>query len=370
MSDAVESRKQRAEERPSRPDAGVDAADYRAVYRAAPDGILLVGREGRVRDLNPKAEELFGYERDELVGEPVEALVPEGVRELHRRERREYVDDPEPRPMGIGMELRGRRKDGTEFPVEISLSPVRRDGETLVIAMVRDVTQRKRLRDFGAGAVRAAEEERRRIARELHDDVAQRVATLLLRLRLAQRAERTSEKDEILEQIRDELLECSEAIRRLARGLRPPALQDAGLDAAIRSHVRERLDGEDLAVELELAGVGERVDEDVQLVVYRVVQEALSNTLRHAEADRVRIRLGLRDERVVAEVEDDGRGFDFSEPIESLEGGLGLLGMKERANAVGGKLELRSEPGRGTLVRMWAPLEAADTSRTPEDDRG
>lgn len=370
MDDARDPTSERTRSAPSDPEAAMDADEYRAVFRAAPDGILLVDRQGRIRDLNPQAEELFGYDEDELRGEPVEILVPEGVREAHRRQRRAYADDPEPRPMGIGMELRGRRKDGTDFPVEISLSPVRRGDDPLVIAMVRDVTRRQRLRHFGAGALRAAEEERRRIARELHDDVAQRVATVILRLRLARRAERESERDEILDGIREELTQTSEAIRRLARGLRPPALEDAGLTAALQSHVRERLDGEEVAADIEVDPLGDEVDEDLQLVVYRVVQEALSNVVRHAGAERVRIAVARRDARVVAEVEDDGRGFEFSGPVESLDGGLGLLGMHERANAVGGELDIEAELGEGTLVRMTVPVPEGRRSHGQEGTDG
>lgn len=356
---------------PAEPDAGIEAVGYRAVFRAAPDGILLVDPEGRIRDLNPKAEELFRWDREELVGERVELLVPEGVREAHVRHRERYADDPRPRPMGIGMELRGRRKDGTEFPVEISLSPVRRDGRTFVIATVRDVTQRNRLRDFGAGALRATEEERRRIARELHDDVAQRVATVLLRLRLAERAEDEAERDEILDTAREELADCSEAIRRLARGLRPPALEDAGLAAAVRSHVRDRLGGETLEAEVEVTdGPDAAVDPDLELVVYRVVQEALSNVVRHADADRVRVRVVRDGDRIVAEVEDDGRGFELPGPVETLDDGLGLIGMQERAHAVGGELEIDTVPGEGTRVRMEAPLRGGRRPRTEEGDRG
>lgn len=348
----------------------MEAVGYRAVFRAAPDGILLVGPDGRIGDLNPRTEELFGYDRDELVGASVEVLVPEGVREAHARHRERYHDDPEPRPMGIGMELRGRRSDGSEFPVEISLSPVRMDGRTFVIATVRDVTQRNRLRDFGAGALRATEEERRRIARELHDDVAQRVAAVLLRLRVARRAGGDSEREEILEAARDELSECSEAIRRLARGLRPPALGDAGLDAALRAHFRERLRGREIEVELEVEELGEEVSQDLQLVVYRVVQEALSNVVRHAGADRVAVRVWREAAELLAEVEDDGAGFELPGPVEVQEHGLGLIGMRERAHAVGGRLEIDTGPGEGTRVRLSAPLGPARSSSIPEGRHG
>lgn len=338
------------------------AVEYRAVFEASPDGILVVDEQGRIRDLNPQAEELFGYGRAELVGEPVETLVPEGARSVHTREREAYVRNPEPRPMGIGMELTGLRKDGREFPVEISLSPLRRgeDDGLLVIATVRDVSQRKRLRAFGAGALHAAEEERRRIARELHDDVAQRVATLIIRLRLAQREAVSEEREAMFEGIREELLECSEAIRRLARGLRPPALEDAGIATAIRAHVRERLGHEEIEVSLDAEPVDGALDDDVKLALYRIVQESLSNVVRHAGAGRVRISVRRADGEILAEVEDDGSGFSFAGEVDGSGERLGLLGMQERANIIGGRLEISTEPGSGTLVRVRVPVGTRD----------
>lgn len=325
------------------------------MFEAAPDGIIVVDTEGGIVDLNPAAERMFGYRREELLGARVETLVPAASRSDHRREREAYVADPHTRPMGIGMELRGVRKDGTEFPVEISLSPLESNGETRVISIVRDVTDRKRLRQFGADTVRAAEEERRRIARELHDDTAQRLAGLLVRLRLARQAEDDGRKEELLEAVREEILASAEAVRRVARGLRPPALEDVGLGTAIRSHVRQRLEASSLRVELELDPAEDRLDDESKLAVYRIVQEALSNVVRHAEAGVVWIRVRGTDGHVVAEVEDDGRGFEIPGSLDRIDPGLGLLGMQERASLAGGELEIDSVPGRGTTVRVRVP---------------
>ena len=328
---------------------------YRAVFDAAPDGILVVDREGRVREVNPAAEEMFGWEADELRGEQVEALIPEHARAKHRDQRQGFFDDPHARPMGIGMELRGRRSDGSIFPVEISLSPLPTEEGVMVISTVRDVTERKRLREFGAGALQAAEEERRRIARELHDDTAQRLAGLLIRLRLARRTEDPDRRARLLDEAREEILASAEAVRRIARGLRPPALEDAGLAAALRWHVRQQIEPADVAAEVDLDQVEELLDEDAKLAVYRIVQEALSNVVRHASARKVQVRLYGDGDAVVAEVVDDGEGFVMEEPVERFDGGLGLLGMKERAAVADGELQIDSAPGEGTRVRVRIP---------------
>lgn len=334
--------------------------EYRAVFLAAPDGILITDRAGVIRDANPAAEEMFGFSRRELVGEEVELLVPDDLRRTHREHRESYVEDPHPRPMGIGMELRGRRKDGSTFPVEISLSPFERSDAPLVIATVRDVSQRQRLRRFGTGTLRAAEEERRRLARELHDDTAQQLASALLRLRVAQATEDEERRSEILDELREEILRTAESVRRIARGLRPPALEDVGVVAAMRGHVRGLRETTEIEVTLEeeeaAAALEAGLGEAEKLALYRVVQEALSNAVRHSDAERIVVRLGIDRERIRVEIVDDGRGFD-RRAVEEDEGrGLGLIGMRERAALVGGTFEVETEPGSGTRVRVEIPL--------------
>lgn len=333
---------------------------YRDLFEASPDGIVVVDGEGRIRDANPALVELFGYERGELLDSEVEMLVPERARGAHRGERDGFVADPHARPMGIGMELRGRRKDGSEFPVEISLSPLHTGDELFVIATVRNVTERNRLREFGTGALRAAEDERRRISRELHDDAAQRLANLLVRLRLARREEDPERRDELMEELRRELVESAELVRGIARGLRPPALEDVGLAVALRSLVREQLALADLEVGLEIEPAADALEPDTRLVVYRVVQEALTNVLRHADADRVRVGLRSGNGRLVAEVEDDGRGFAPARVSRDGGAGLGLLGMEERAALIGAELTIESVPSEGTLVRISVPIASEE----------
>ena len=154
--------------------------NFRALFDNAPDGILVVNAEGLIEDANPRSEELFGYSVEELRGASVELLVPEGARRRHVGNRNRYWREPMTRPMGIGMELAARRKDGSEFPVEISLSAMQTESGMVTLATVRDMTHRKRLRDFGAAALRAAENVRMEIARDLHDDTAQQLSAHLI----------------------------------------------------------------------------------------------------------------------------------------------------------------------------------------------
>jgi len=337
--------------------ASFEAGEYRAVFEAAPDGVVLVDGRGRIREANRRTGELFGYARDELLDAPIECLVPEAVRDGHVGQRAAFMEDPHARPMGIGLELRGLRSDGTTFPVEISLSPLRTERGLFVIATIRDVTQRLRLRAFGLGALRAAEEERRRIARELHDDTAQRLAAIQLRLRLLADESSLSDRAALLEEVREDLREAGEAVRRIARGLRPPALEDAGVVTALRSHVRARVEEGGPAVDFEADSVDGVLDDEGKLVLYRVVQEALSNIVRHADASSVSIRIERVGRSVRAVIRDDGRGFEVARAHREDGRGLGLVGMRERAGLVGGRVEVESEPGGGTRVELEIPVE-------------
>lgn len=333
-----------------------DAPEYRALFEAAPDGIVLVDAEGAILDVNPCALKMFGYERDELLGRTIETLVPPGLRETHVSERTGYMAGPHSRPMGIGLELRGVRKDGSEFPVEISLSPLAMDGARHVISIVRDVTERRKLQAFGAGALRAAEEERQRIARELHDDTAQRLAGLMLLLRVASQIQEPEERARRIEQVREEIAEAAEAVRRIARGLRPPALDEVGLAAALDLLIRSLRRAHSLDIELTSQRTGGRLDADAELALYRIVQEALTNAVRHAGASRIVVSLRADDRAVIAEIEDDGRGFAMDRDYGDDGQGLGLIGMRERARYAGGVLAIDSAPGAGTRVRVELPV--------------
>jgi PAS domain S-box-containing protein len=340
----------------------VRAEDYEAVFEASPDGIVVVDSQGRIRAVNPAAETLFGFSKDELIGKHVEELVPERVRPFHAGHREAYMAEPKTRPMGIGVELRARRRDGSEFPVEISLSPWMSAGEPLVIATVRDVTQRRRLRDFGAAALGAAEAERKRIARELHDDTAQRIATLMLRLRLLQRETEAKGISLGVDSLRDELAALGEGVRRIARGLRPPELEDAGLVAALRAHARALGDGGGLMIEVDADAVDDLLDADGRLVIYRIVQEALANVVRHSGAATAQVSVRRTDQGVLVRVRDFGRGFVPGAANTTLGGGLGLLGMQERAAGIGGRVTVTSELGGGTLITVLVPPTAPDAA--------
>jgi PAS domain S-box-containing protein len=334
--------------------------EYQAIFDASPDGLLVVDKEGVIRAANPRVEELFGWTADELRGRSVDVLVPPSVGPSHSAHRSRFVADPHNRPMGVGLDLRGLRKDGTTFPVEISLSPwTPEDGQMRIICTVRDVSDYRRLQNFSEGALRATEEERQRIARELHDDTAQRLATLILRIRRLAMEKNAKKREELLEDVRDEVVDATEGVKRMARGLRPPEIEELGLALAITAHVRSLREGADFVVDTELGSVEPYLSDTAKLAVYRIVQEALSNARRHGHAQGALVRLYLEGNKVVAEVVDRGEGFLPSRAMER-GGGLGLVGMRERATMVGGILTIDSAPGEGTMVRVTVPAQSPE----------
>ncbi len=334
------------------------ALDYRAVFDSAPDGIVVVDDKGLIIEVNSSALAQFGYGREELVGEPVEILIPDSQRGAHERHRDRFQAKPASRPMGAGLVLVGQRKDGSGFPVEISLSPWNTSDGDFVIGVIRDQTERSQLRAFGQAALRAAEEERRRISRELHDDTAQRLAALLVHLRLVELEEVGERRTTLMEELREGLQEAAEGVRRIARGLRPPSLEDAGVVAALQAHIRNSFENQAIRTSFDAGAVDQLLNEDGKLILYRVVQEALTNVLRHSGAATVNIAVHAEGSEVVAVVEDDGEGFDDRRVGEGA--GLGLLGMKERAVSVGGSVRVESTPGGGTLVRLSIPQQLGE----------
>jgi two-component system, NarL family, sensor histidine kinase UhpB len=490
-----------ANEQGNPPAATTSQELFRGLLESAPDAIVIVDDRGAIRIVNAEAESMFGFERSELIGQPVEMLVPDDRREAHVANRRGYTAAPRRRPMGIGMDLVGERKDGSRFPVEISLSPLQTEEGLLITSVIRDISERKRaesalreserrFRDFIEGtddlvvrldgegrfiyvnrtserilglspvecaglsafdfvhpddraateeafagwaaepvqgttfenrqlsrdggvtrilwtvnprydesgrmttvtaigrditarerleaaergaiearaelkaerverelgrevlrrSIAAQEEERRRIARGLHDETAQALTGILLGLGRIEAASELPDAREEAARLGGEVSGALRELRRIAMSLRPTALDDLGLVPALEQLTEHAPAAERSAVRFEHAGLERRLDPSVETAAYRVVQEALTNAARHAEATAISVEVRQQDGVLSAIVEDDGRGFQGDPP------GLGLTGMRERAELIGGALEIASSPGAGTKVTLSVPL--------------
>lgn len=220
---------------------------------------------------------------------------------------------------------------------------------------------RRQLRALASRTIGAQEDERRRIARELHDETAQVLATLLIQVSLLREGLATVGEQEAAAGTRlDDIEALAQAaltsVRGIAHDLRPSTLDDLGLAAAIRWYAGRRLAPAGLAVSV--AAEDLRLDPPTEIALYRVAQEALTNTLRHARAESVTVHLARAGEQVELTLCDDGRGFSLDAVLGggSRERRLGLLGMQERVHLLGGRLDVVSAPGRGTRVTARVPL--------------
>jgi two-component system sensor histidine kinase UhpB len=227
--------------------------------------------------------------------------------------------------------------------------------------MLDDVSvYRGRLRDVAARALRAEEDERKRISRELHDDTAQVLTALLIRLRLAERTDSLSRLRGMLAEMRDDLTDAVDGVRRLAAGLRPPALDELGLAAAIEKYAEDACRSHDVDLDVDLAALRQRFSPDVELALYRIAQEALSNAARHSGATRVSVHAASGGGELTLVVDDDGCGFDVAAKSEEARG-LGITGMMERASYMGATVMIESTIGEGTRVRAIIPVAPGAT---------
>lgn len=209
--------------------------------------------------------------------------------------------------------------------------------------------------------ISAQEEERKRVARELHDELGQSLGSTSLSVELARRAV-TSDGEAVsshLEQAHDLIADATDRMYQLIHGLRPSVLDDLGLVAALRSHLKQLFEPLGIEYEVDASELGDRLDPIVEIALFRIHQEALTNIMRHAKAEHVQLRLSREDGVIVAEIQDDGVGFDPDSVSEGHLGGrgYGLIGMRERAILLGGSIAIDSRPGGGTRVEVRIPVK-------------
>jgi signal transduction histidine kinase len=314
-------------------------ARYRQLFETNRSPILVLDAEGRVTDVNPAA-------RARLSGDVV------GRRGAELFEGNAAIDELAGRVLSL--------PDGREYRLDlVPLPTVAASPSTQVV--LEDVTEElnegRRATRYAELVVQAEEDQRSRLSRELHDEPLQ------LFLHLARRLENLGETPGLpsavaghLGEARNQALDAAARLRTLARDLRPPALDELGLAAALSSLLKDVEDENDIDAELVVTGREARLNPEVELGAFRIVQEAVSNTLRHAEASKLLVTVEFLTDEIALGVSDDGRGFVPGGLSEQGSERLGLLGMHERTRLLGGHLEVRSAPGQGTVVQAAIPL--------------
>ena len=330
------------------------------------DAIVAVDEGLTIQLFNPAAQAMFGLSSEAAIGQPLSLLLPERARSRHDAQVRDFSQTREvPRAMAEQLEICGRRSDGSEFPIESSISKTEIDGKLQMTAVLRDVTQQRRaqrelaalnqeLRDLYASQQTVREQERSRISRELHDDLGQQLTGLKLSLAwIAGRGHSALSSKEAVDEMRKTLDGAIMSVRRISSELRPLILDELGFADAVAWQTREFCKHSGLQVVMNLPAQDLVQGDELATALFRIVQESLTNVVRHAQARAVWLDLVAQDGFLVLTVRDDGCGMG----AERGSDGIGLISMRERARMVGGSLELVSSAGAGTSVQVRIALE-------------
>jgi len=319
-----------------------ESRDYaRMLLESAEQAIVAANADGKIVLINGATEKMFGYRRADLLGKKLDLLLP--------------------------AESEGRHYDGSRFPIEVSLSSIDQAGVKLTVAFMTDITEKQRLetlsetyraeiRALAAQLITAQEEERRRVSRELHDSLCQKLASLALDVEnLAVALPPPAATRARLQDLCARAIKVSEEARHIAYELHPSVLDDLGLVVSLKALCDEFSKTEKMRVDFTAGKLPDLVPQKIASGLYRIAQESLRNVAKHAKAKQLSVELTMRDQGLVLSLQDDGIGF--TPQAVKGKGGLGLVSIGERARIVGGTLLIESKPGDGTRISVRVPFE-------------
>ncbi|MBA7618312.1 hypothetical protein ES703_25633 [subsurface metagenome] len=338
---------------------------YRSLISNIPDVAWTSDENYRIVFIGPNIERVTGYTQEEeyQIGDWIkwfDRLHPDDV-EHAKAAFREFIKGR----ISYDIEYRLKRKDGQWVWInERSLGTYEKDGKLYADGLISDITERKRaeenLRYYLQEITRAQEEERKRIARELHDSTAQTLIALLHHLEnlLSDKAELPVREAKALWAFYEEIRDVLREVRRFSRDLRPSILDDLGLLPALEWVTGELKKEHGIETSLKMVGSGRRFSPEVELLLFRIVQEALRNVAKHAQASKAEVKFEFDKQKIRITISDDGIGFQLPESLGELlhAGKLGLAGIQERVQLLGGSLELKSKIGKGTTIIASVPI--------------
>ncbi len=351
-------RQQRFQLEASQEELRLSEERYRELFESAHDAIWLHDLDGNIVAANKAAERLTGYSRDDLTRMSIRDFFSGESLEISKEIRKRLlVGEPVEQPFEQSL----TRRDGSQAFVQLAANPVFRSGELVAVQNIaRDITEQKRLQEnqqfYLQQVTQAQEEERKRISHELHDESIQ--ALIITSRELDALATKERDLPETvrhkLEDLRQQVNGITQELRRLVQGLRPAVLDRLGLLPALEWLANDVANYSSIKTGLEIKGEKRRLAEEIELVLFRIVQEALRNVSRHAGATEAVITVEFGPETVRIVIKDNGRGFRVPPVIGDFarSGKLGLSGMQERARLIGGCVTVESEVGKGTSITI------------------
>ncbi|MCK5269489.1 MAG: PAS domain S-box protein, partial [Sedimentisphaerales bacterium] len=336
---------------------------YRLLFETAKDAIFISDEKGKFIDVNQAACESLGYSKEEFMELTIKDIDagPEGYEHFTKLRNG--------RAKSATFEVEQRRKDGTLLPVEISGAFFVSNGQRMSLAIARDISGRKRteekikayqeqLRSLASEMSSAEERQRCQFATDLHDNIGQLLAVINIKLGSARKAAPPGEMAELLDEINGLIVKALHCTQSLTHELYPPILYKLGLEPAVEWLLENIEKEHGIAYQLKAKGNSKLLDNDISSLLFRAVRELLINVVKHARADEVQVSIRKRGEQIKISVEDNGGGFDTSQirPASKQAKGFGLFSLRERLSYQGGKLDIKSNIGRGTRVTITAPL--------------
>lgn len=342
---------------------------FRQFFESSPDALLVVDSVGRIRQANAQAESLFGYRHEQVQGELAQTLFPG-----QQMTWSPPAGAPEQRrAAGRHLELVGRRSDRSQFPADVAVVPIQTAEGPETLVSIKDLSEAQRAQfalELGLDVIqsaerdeqallghliRALEQERARIAADIHDDTIQILSAASLRLQQLRHRLQGPDDLQILDKLEETLTLSLGRLRQLIFDLRPSTVEQGSVAGAVRAYLEEMRS--DIGIDYQIEGsCRAEIPATTSMLIYRTTQEALVNVRKHARAKTVRVTFLDVSDGCLTRISDDGVGYSPAE-VEHQPGHLGLTLMRERAELAGGWCRIESTPGGGTVVEFWVPFD-------------
>ncbi|MEX1275645.1 MAG: PAS domain-containing sensor histidine kinase [Bacteroidota bacterium] len=355
---------------------------YRVLLEGLNEAALTFTAEGTILYCNSRFTEMTKLSSAQLLGSPVQRIIKSTERKFFEMTLRQLAEGP------IRREFNLRATDRSTSPVLFSIKNLALEDTPVYCVVVTDISDQKQtekalqkserhyrklfleeqriqgeLRRLSRGILRVQEEERARISREIHDEIGQTLTAIGLNLRTLKSNAKPSEIKRKVQSVQNLLEKAADFIHVFSHQIHPSMLEDLGLIPALRSFIRDFQKNTGMRIQLMASGTAGGADIDQKAGLYRIVQESLTNVLKHSGTQKATVTIRKTPHAITLEIVDDGKGFDPTGVSDTPDKrpGIGVLGMRERARLIGGKFEILSQAGKGTRVRVHLPLGGTTT---------